>query len=232
MVAAFIGRMAVHALPAHDLAAEQPASRTVALLSVVPREESRILPLLRAAGSVITQVVSSDAELEGDAAVLVIVCDDSFPARRVRELVQRFADSRVLVVSSSSTNSAVRRAVDAGAVGFVPLEKAADALVPSLDAVVTGQLAIPVASRQELLPPMLTTREKQVLHLVVTGLRNGEIAAKLFLAESTVKSHLSSAFSKLGVRSRNEAVAVILDVESQAGRRILTLPADDGRVVA
>ena len=75
-------------------------------------------------------------------------------------------------------------------------------------------------------------REKQVLRLVVSGLRNGEIAAKLFLAESTVKSHLSSAFSKLGVRSRSEAVAVILDVESQAGRWILSLPPDHGQVIA
>ena len=57
----------------------------------------------------------------------------------------------------------------------------------------------------------LTNREKQILGLVVGGLTNAQIARELYLAESTVKSHLSSAFMKLGVSSRNEAVAVILD---------------------
>ena len=52
---------------------------------------------------------------------------------------------------------------------------------------------------------------------IVTGLTNAEIAGKLFLAESTVKSHLSSAFSKLGVSSRYEATSVILDPERGRG---------------
>ena len=145
--------MAVQALPTQGLAADGAVRRTVALLSLVPSEELRVLPLLRAAGSVIEQVVSSDDELPSDAGVIVIVCDESLPARRIRALVHRFPDSRVLVVSSYSTNPFVRRAVDAGAVGFVPLDKIADALIPSLDAVVTGQLAIPAASRQELASP-------------------------------------------------------------------------------
>jgi DNA-binding NarL/FixJ family response regulator len=48
-------------------------------------------------------------------------------------------------------------------------------------------------------------------------LTNSQIASELFLAESTVKSHLSSAFAKLGVSSRSEAVAVILDPERGPG---------------
>jgi DNA-binding NarL/FixJ family response regulator len=63
----------------------------------------------------------------------------------------------------------------------------------------------------------LTSREKQILTLVVAGLTNSQIASELFLAESTVKSHLSSAFAKLGVSSRSEAVAVILDPERGPG---------------
>ena len=55
------------------------------------------------------------------------------------------------------------------------------------------------------------------------GYSNSQIADQLFLAESTVKSHLSSAFGKLGVRSRNEAVHLILDPERGLGMGILAL---------
>jgi hypothetical protein len=52
---------------------------------------------------------------------------------------------------------------------------------------------------------------------------NSQIAARLFLAESTVKSHLNSAFGKLGVRSRNEAVSLILDPQRGLGLGILAV---------
>ena len=61
--------------------------------------------------------------------------------------------------------------------------------------------------------------------MVVTGLTNSQIADELFLAVSTVKSHLSSAFSKLGVSSRSEAAAVILDPERGRGLGIDRVPA-------
>ena len=69
-------------------------------------------------------------------------------------------------------------------------------------------------------------REKQILGLVVMGMTNAQIASKLFLAESTVKSHLSSSFTKLGVASRNEAVGLILDPTRGQGLGILTIPAE------
>ena len=53
-----------------------------------------------------------------------------------------------------------------------------------------------------------------MLALVVEGCTNAEVATRLFLAESTVKSHLSGAFARLGVRSRRDAVALILDPAS------------------
>ena len=59
--------------------------------------------------------------------------------------------------------------------------------------------------------PTFSHREKEVLSLVVDGLTNREIAGRLFLAESTVKSHLMAAFAKLGVRSRKDAAALLLD---------------------
>jgi DNA-binding NarL/FixJ family response regulator len=62
--------------------------------------------------------------------------------------------------------------------------------------------------------------------MVVLGLTNGEIAHKLRLSESTVKSHLSSSFTKLGVRSRGEAASLILDPAAGLGTGILVISED------
>jgi DNA-binding NarL/FixJ family response regulator len=71
----------------------------------------------------------------------------------------------------------------------------------------------------------LSMREKQVLSMLVMGFTNAEIAAKLFLAESTVKSHLSSSYTKLGVRSRKDAATMILDPVAGLAPGILTITA-------
>jgi DNA-binding NarL/FixJ family response regulator len=97
------------------------------------------------------------------------------------------------------------------------------ALAPCLRAVMAGQACVPRTQWRQIEPPVLSAREKQVLGLVVMGYMNSQIAEQLFLAESTVKSHLSSAFGKLGVRSRNEAVSLILDPERGLGMGILAL---------
>jgi DNA-binding NarL/FixJ family response regulator len=89
--------------------------------------------------------------------------------------------------------------------------------------VLAGQTCVPQAHSHEIEPPVLSSREKQILGLVVMGYMNSQIAEQLFLAESTVKSHLSSAFAKLGVRSRNEAVNMILDADRGLGMGILAL---------
>jgi DNA-binding NarL/FixJ family response regulator len=71
--------------------------------------------------------------------------------------------------------------------------------------------------------PALSYRERQILGLVVLGFTNGDIAGRLHLAESTVKSHLSSAFAKLGVSSRREAAAMISDADGGLGPGILAI---------
>jgi len=105
----------------------------------------------------------------------------------------------------------VRRALELGVDGVVLVDQVEAALSAVVEAVCAGQVSVPSERRREVRTMALTNREKQILGLVVGGLTNAQIARELYLAESTVKSHLSSAFMKLGVSSRNEAVAVILD---------------------
>ena len=138
----------------------------------------------------------------------------------------RRSGSRVVVVTGSASAAACQRLLDEGAAGVV-LEANLDALPTALAAVAAGQLVLPgsvVSARRR---AGLSDREKQVLGLVVLGLTNAAIARRLYLAESTVKSHMQSVFAKLGVRSRKDAVAAVLDPERGLGLGVLSLTNPD-----
>lgn len=132
---------------------------------------------------------------------------------RPTELItlNEFLDEPIVAVLGDVGPHAVRKALGAGARGVISRATIDRTLVPCLAAVLSGQLCVPGASSDELARPVLSHREKQVLDLASRGLTNSEIGERLFLAESTVKSHLSTGFRKLGVRSRAEAAALVLD---------------------
>jgi DNA-binding NarL/FixJ family response regulator len=142
----------------------------------------------------------------------------------VGDVVEAGDATKVILICERLGEGDVRKALDAGARGLVALGEVESALLPVIDVVCAGQLSVPRSRSKELRKAILTAREKQILGLVVMGMTNAEIATRLFLAESTVKSHLSSAFAKLGVSSRSEAANVILDPQSGAGLGILTIP--------
>ena len=138
------------------------------------------------------------------------------------------SELRLVIICDAGAGRSARRAVDGGADGIVFTEQLDSTLVPTVAAVLVGQTSVPTRLRASVKRPSLSFREKQILGMVVMGLTNGQIGSRLFLAESTVKSHLSSAFSKLGVRSRSEAAALILDPQESLGAGILAImgPAD------
>ena len=107
--------------------------------------------------------------------------------------------------------------------GLVLEEHLEAALALTARAALAGQISYPA----ELMPTRTeggsSTREKQILGMVVMGFSNAEIAAKLHVSESTVKSHLYSAFTALGVGTRKEAVALILDPDAGFGTGILAI---------
>jgi DNA-binding NarL/FixJ family response regulator len=107
----------------------------------------------------------------------------------------------------------VRSALGAGASAFVDEARVEAVLAASTRSALAGQVSLPRELHRCAVRPAFSHREKQVLALVVRGLGNRQIALRLYLSESTVKSHLASAFQKLGVRSRKEAAAVLMDPE-------------------
>jgi len=159
-----------------------------------------------------------------DPAAIVLWVEDTLSSPTgVVELTKRFRQTPVVIACKDIQRWEVRAALAAGAAGVVTDRNLPRTLGTCLRAVLAGQICVPREHWRQIEPPVLSTREKQILGLVVMGYMNSQIAARLFLAESTVKSHLSSAFGKLGVRSRNEAVDLILNPERGLGMGILAL---------
>jgi DNA-binding NarL/FixJ family response regulator len=187
----------------------------------------RIRTALLADGMSIALEVAGAVELSekcvDDQPDVVVLALDGHGDRGVVNLVGKaLPGTRVLIVSAK-LNGAGWRDLEAGADGVVLEDRIEAALCAAVKAAFAGQVTLPAEIRARLERPVLSFREKQILGLVTLGLANAEIAGKLHLAESTVKSHLSSAFSKLGVRSRSEAAALILDPDGPVGPGILTI---------
>jgi DNA-binding NarL/FixJ family response regulator len=116
-----------------------------------------------------------------------------------------------------------RRALLTGIDGLLREKQIESALVSTVHAVRSGLICLPQRTPSGTQAPALSSREKQVLGMLIMGFTNAEIGRRLYLAESTVKSHLSSAYTKLGVRSRKDAAALILDPNGGLGTGILAI---------
>jgi DNA-binding NarL/FixJ family response regulator len=153
-------------------------------------------------------------EWDGDS-ILVFACDVNLPRDLavLRRLRRQRRTPRIVAVSPVATGTGVRRGLDAGADAIVFADELKSTLAVAVSAVASGQSVVPRSHRASVERPSFSHRERQVLSCVARGLTNAQIAEELYLAESTIKSHLSSAFSKFGVRSRKEAAALFLETE-------------------
>jgi two-component system NarL family response regulator len=124
-------------------------------------------------------------------------------------IMSRDPQARVVVLTTYDTDEDVYRAIQAGAKSYLLKDMSTEEITGTIRAVFhgTAELHSVVAKRldQRLLRQGLTTREQEVLLLLVKGRSNKEIAAALYISEETVKSHLKTLFSKLGVRDRTDA---------------------------
>jgi DNA-binding NarL/FixJ family response regulator len=213
-------------------ASTRGAGRSVAIVIAPPvasEEAARILHTEGLEAESFASVEDLERRSPGRAVALVllyVVAERVSLAGAVAQLARRFEQTPLVLVCAGARPRDLRAALAAGAWGVVLSDELCCALGPCIGAVRAGQVCLPRANWQAVKPLVLSSREKQILGLVVMGYMNSQIAAQLYLAESTVKSHLSSAFVKLGVRSRHEAAARILDPESGLGVGILTLASE------
>jgi DNA-binding NarL/FixJ family response regulator len=189
------------------------------IISASASATRRIAAALAALNLPISREISSPEEIDlaeiGESTIIVLVCNvdlagDMAALRRLRRELRKPA---FVVISAPATGTGVRRALDAGADAVVFEPEIESTLAVTVLAVASGQSVVPRKLRASVERPAFSHRERQVLALVSKGLTNGEIAERLLLAQSTVKSHLSSAFAKLGIRSRKEVNALLQDPE-------------------
>ena len=123
------------------------------------------------------------------------------------ELKRRRTGTRVIIVTTFARAGYLRRALEAGASGYLLKDMRAQELADAVRRVHQGLRVIHPELAQEAWAEMdpLTDRERQVLRLAGEGMQSGDIAAELGLSEGTVRNYLSEAISKMGASNRVEA---------------------------
>jgi DNA-binding NarL/FixJ family response regulator len=172
---------------------------------------------------------SALARLDVDeSTILIFACDVEAPREmtNLRRLCREARQPAIVVISPPATGAGVRRTLDAGADALVFESEIELTLAAALRAVASGQSVVPRKLRASVERPNLSHREYEVLTLVDQGHTNAEIAEALYLAESTIKSHLASIFTKFGVHSRREAAAVFADLRLTSVTAIASSPSE------
>jgi len=170
------------------------------------------------------EAVEKAAALCPDVILMDIVMPEMDGIEATRRITAERPESRILVLTSFAADDKVFPAVKAGALGYLLKDSTPEELVEAIRQVHRGEPSLePSIARkvlQELSHPggesgrqtadPLTERELEVLRLIAQGLSNKEIASKLFVAEWTVRSHVSNVLGKLHLASRTQAALYAL----------------------
>ena len=163
------------------------------------------------------EAVGLCARLLPDVVLMDMVMPGMDGATVTRLIRQQFPTVQIIALSSFKEDHLLQSALQAGAIGYLLKDVSADELAQAIRAAHTGRGTLSPEAAQALIhaatqPPApgydLTERERAVLILMVEGLNNTEIAAKLVVSPSTIKSHVSHILRKLDVASRTEAAAL------------------------
>jgi two-component system, NarL family, nitrate/nitrite response regulator NarL len=181
--------------------------------------------VLRQHGHIVCGVARSAAEMvtlvsvhQPDACLIDHNAPEDEHAATIREVLAACAGTSVIVLGANSGSDAVARALDAGASGYLHQSRGLGALVTALERVLDGETVIDVpdapAPRRSAEPSLalrmashLTSRERECLMMLVEGFDTAAMVELLGVSRTTVRTHLQSVLTKLGVHSRLEAAS-------------------------
>jgi two-component system, NarL family, response regulator LiaR len=157
------------------------------------------------------------AQLLPDVVLMDMIMPDMDGVTATRAIRRQFPKVQVVALTSFKDQGLVQDALQAGAIGYLLKDVSADELTQAIRAAHAGHTILSPEAAQALAhaatqPPTpghdLTKRERDVLALLVEGLSNTQIADRLVVSPSTIKSHVSHILAKLGVASRTEAATL------------------------
>lgn len=168
------------------------------------------------------QAMELATALKPDVVLLDIDLPGMSGVEAVREMAPRHPDAKIVMLTVSTDRRDLLAAIRHGAHGYLTKDLTGDALLRSVRGIRTGDLPMSRAhaatvvshlargrrdasSTGDGIEDLLSTREREVLHLLADGLTDREIATALSISPRTVESHVSSLLRKLGVRNRAEA---------------------------
>ena len=163
--------------------------------------------------------VARCVSLEPDVILMDLVMPDVDGAEATRRIKEACPDVQVIALTSYKEDDLVQGALRAGALSYLLKNVSADELANAIRAAYAGrptlapeaaQVLIKAATEPRVDEEGLTSRELDILRLMVAGDSNPDIAARLFVSRSTVKFHVSNILMKLGAATRTEAVAIAL----------------------
>lgn len=160
-----------------------------------------------------TQAVELARALNPDVILMDLRMPKTDGVTAIKELVRLGVSARVLVLTTYDTDKDVLPAIEAGATGYLLKDTQRDDLIRAVRTAARGEAVLSPSVATRLMGQVrapadpLSARELEILELVAQGTTNREVAARLFISEATVKSHLLHIYTKLGVNDRAAAVA-------------------------
>ena len=154
-----------------------------------------------------------------DVILMDLVMPEMGGVAATRTIHQRWPHVQVIALTSFQEKELVQDALQAGAIGYLLKNVSGEELAEAIRQAHGGRPTLAPEAVQALIQPPsevenlavgLTRREHEVLALLVKGMSNPEIAGHLFISRATVKVHISSILSKLGVSSRAEAISLAI----------------------
>jgi len=124
-----------------------------------------------------------------------------------------------VVLSASKEQSDLNRALDGGALGFIPKDTTSEVMLNALRLIMSGEIYIPASMNRRSnniqgSSESLTPRQQEVVEMMMKGLSNKKIASKMGIVEATIKMHITAIFKRLGVSNRTEAALAAQKLES------------------